>query len=228
MCPRRRDHEPGPTATADLVAQLRARILDGDPAPGAALREEDLAQRYDVSRHTVRAALAELAAERLVQTVPYRGTRVAELDDPALVALQDLRGALEAEAVRVLRKAHADSWPDHVTQPVWAAIDQLSRAEESGDWPAANRAHAAFHLAVVAAAGSPRITEAYTQLNSEILLLLTHVRLDYPAGALTSEHRDYLAAIQREGGVAVRAHLRHSTALIQSARAEAVASRGEG
>lgn len=221
MCPRRRDHEPGPTAAAELVDQIRARILDGDPPPGTPLREEDLAQRYDVSRHTVRAALTVLTAERLVHSSPYRGTRVAELDDTALLALQDLRGALETEAVRILRATHGTNWPDEITAPMRTALDRLGSVEASDGWPTVNRAHSAVHQALVAAAGSPRITQAYTQLDSEILLLLTHIRPDYPAGTLTVEHRNYLTAVQQEGGAAVRAHLAHSTTLIQAARQQA-------
>lgn len=219
MSPRRRDSAPGPTAAAALTDELRAGILDGRQLPGARLREEDIAEEHGVSRHTVRAALAALAAERLVDLVPYRGARVAALDDPALVALQQLRGALEAEAVRILRERYGCRWPDAVTAPIEAALHELAALDAASDWPHTARAHAAFHRALVAVAGSDRITEAYAQLDSEILLLLTHVRPRYSAGALGAEHRDYLAAVQRDGGDAVRAHLAHSTELIQAARA---------
>ncbi len=221
MSPRRRDREPGPTAAAALTDLLRARILAGSPGPGEALREEELAREHDLSRHTVRAALASLAAERLVETVPYRGARVASLDDAELVALQELRGALEAEAVRILRDRHGSGWPAAVTGPLDAALADLTAVDAASDWPAAARAHAAFHRALVAAAGSPRITEAYARLDSEMLLLLTHLRPGYPAASLGDEHRDYLAAVQRDGGEVVRAHLAGSTAQIRSARADA-------
>ena len=71
------------------------------------------------------------------------------------------------------------------------------------------------------AAASPRIAQAHRQLESEILLLLTHVRPDYPAGSLAREHTGYLDEIQREGGDAVRAHLAHSADLIRAARYQA-------
>jgi DNA-binding GntR family transcriptional regulator len=219
LSPRRRDQAPGPTAVAALTDELRTRILDGTPAPGTPLREEELAKEKGVSRHTVRAALAALAAERLVDVVPYRGARVAELDDAALVALQELRGALEAEAVRLLSETHGERWPRTVTAPIATALQELADADQAQDWPRTTRAHAAFHRAIVAAAQSARITQAQAQLDGEVLLMLTHARPHYPKGALARDHRDYLAAIQRDGGEAVRAHLASSTNLIRSARA---------
>lgn len=215
------DPRPGPTATAELAARLRAEIIAGERRPGSPLREEELAATHALSRHTVRSALAALAAEGLLTLAPYRGARVIELDDDALLALQELRGALESEAVRMLRDRHGDRWPAAVTAPLDTALEALAEAEASGDWLATTRAHAAVHQSLVAAAGSIRITEAYARLDAEILVLLTHARPDYPAGTLTAEHREYLDAVQRTGGDAVRAHLAHSTEAIRAARSAA-------
>ncbi|WP_229382334.1 GntR family transcriptional regulator [Microbacterium schleiferi] len=158
-----------------------------------------MATRHHASRHTVRAALQTLAAERLVTIAPYRGARVAHLDDAAVGALQELRGALEAEAVRQITERSGSPWPDAVTHPVRDAICRLALAEASGDWLATTRAHAEVHRVIVEAAASPRISQAHSQLESEILLLLTHIRPDYPAGSLAREHTVYLDEVQRFG-----------------------------
>ncbi|GAA2958483.1 GntR family transcriptional regulator [Microbacterium schleiferi] len=221
MSPRRRDSAPGPTQAAALAEALRASILSGELGLDAPLREEHLAERYGASRHTVRAALQALAAERLVTIAPYRGARVANLDDDAVDALQALRGALETEAVRQVSAECGARWPEEVTRPAREAIDRLALAEASGDWLATTRTHAEVHRVIVDAAASPRITQAYRQLESEILLLLTHIRPDYPPGSLAEEHRAYLDEVQRTGGEAVRAHLAHSAALIRAARPRA-------
>ncbi|KQR21348.1 GntR family transcriptional regulator [Microbacterium sp. Leaf151] len=203
---------PGPRA-ADLVADaVRAGILSGDLAPGTPLREEELSAAHGVSRHTARTALTRLAAERLVTAEPYRGVRVSLLDDDALVALQQLRCALETEALRIVR--------DRGIRPsdVDEALDDLATAEASGDWSATLAAHARVHLALVAAAGSPRIAEEYRRLDSEMHLLLTHVRPAYASGALTAEHRAYVDEALADPEHAVRAHLEHSTRAIIDGR----------
>ncbi|GAB2465061.1 GntR family transcriptional regulator [Jatrophihabitans fulvus] len=219
MSPRRREAPPGPTGTARLTDQLRQEILLGRLPSDHPLREEELATAHDVSRHTVRAALARLADERLVIAEPYRGMRVTGFTDADVLALQQLRGALESEAVRLLRAAHGEAWPSWVTDPVRAAIAGLG--EQAGgvdDWPAVAAAHAEIHTALVAASGSVRISEAYRRLHSEMLLLLVQVRPDYTVAGLVTEHERYLDDVQRRGTPAVREHLDHSTELIVRAR----------
>ncbi|MFS0793031.1 GntR family transcriptional regulator [Microbacterium sp. 1P10AE] len=208
----RRDGTPGPRA-ADVVADaVRSGILSGELAPGTPLREEELSATHGVSRHTARTALATLTAERLVTAEPYRGVRVSLLDDAALVALQQLRCALETEALRIVR--------DRGIRPpdVDAALDALAAAEASGDWPATLESHAWVHRALVDAADSPRIAEEYRRLDSEMHLLLTHVRPAYSPGALAEEHRAYVEAALADPGRAVREHLDHSTRMIIEGR----------
>jgi DNA-binding GntR family transcriptional regulator len=210
----RRDGTPGPRA-ADVVADaVRNGILSGELAPGTPLREEELSATHRVSRHTARTALATLTAERLVTAEPYRGVRVSLLDDAALVALQQLRCALETEALRIVR-GRGIRPPD-----VDAAVDALAAAEASGDWPATLESHARVHRALVDAADSPRIAEEYRRLDSEMHLLLSHVRPAYAPGALATEHRAYVEAALADPEHAVREHLDNSTrAIIDGRRA---------
>ncbi len=203
---------PGPRAADTVADAVRAGILSGDLSPGTPLREEELSAAHGVSRHTARTALARLTAERLVTAEPYRGVRVALLDDAALIALQQLRCALETEALRIVR--------DRGIRPpdVDDALDALAAAEASGDWPATLEAHARVHLALVDAADSPRIAEEYRRLDSEMHLLLTQVRPAYGAGELDAEHRAYVEAALTDPERAVRAHLDHSTRAILDGR----------
>lgn len=206
---------PGPRAADVLADALRAGILSGELAPGTPLREEELSAAHGVSRHTARTALAALTAERLATAEPYRGVRVSLLDDDALIALQQLRCALETEAVRIVRERGIH--PPEVDD----ALDDLDRAEAAGDWPATLDAHARVHLALVDAADSPRIAEEYRRLDGEMHLLLTHVRPAYAPGALTREHRAYVVEALRDPERAVRAHLAHSTRAILDGRRRA-------
>lgn len=203
---------PGPRAVDTVTDALRARILAGEIAPGTPLREEDLSATYEVSRHTSRTALSTLTAERLVVAEPYRGMRVARLDEAALRALQQLRCALETEALQLVRERAVR--PPQVDD----ALDQLQQAERAGDWPATVAAHSAVHLALVSAAESPRIWEAYRGIDAELRLALLHTppaALELP---LWTEHRRYVSAALAEPALAVRAHLELSTAAMLAAR----------
>ena len=82
-----------------LVAdQLRAAILDGHFKPGEWLRQERVAQELGVSQMPVREALKELAAEGLIEHVPYRGVRVVTLSVEDIEDLYEQRAFLESRA----------------------------------------------------------------------------------------------------------------------------------
>jgi DNA-binding GntR family transcriptional regulator len=200
------------TTTVDRVADaVRAEILTGALPADAPLREEAAAARFGVSRHTVRAAFQRLVVERLAVAMPYRGVRVASFDRDTIIALQQLRAALEVEAVRIAGERFGREWPEHVLAPARDALDRLAA---SADWLDAERVHAEFHHALVAASGSPRIIEAHAALGAELLLFLLHVRPHYTLESLVAEHRALLDDVQSRGPDALRDHLEHSTRLL--------------
>ena len=196
------------TSVQRIAESLRDDILGGRIALGTPLREEQLAGRFSASRHTVRTALAQLAGTGLVQSVPFHGVRVTSIDTEQAGDLQDLRRALESEAVAILfRRYGGGRWPRDVLQPIEQAIDRLAHSEAAGDDAGVLRAHASVHLALVAAAGSPRITQTHQQLSDELHLLLLEARPEYRPGELEQQHRALLDAVQREGVAPIRAHL---------------------
>ncbi|MDH2443375.1 GntR family transcriptional regulator [Amnibacterium sp. CER49] len=196
------------TAVLRVAAELRSEILSGRIALGSPLREEPLAARFGVSRHTVRTALANLAGTGLVRTAPFVGARVPPFDEAEAAALQDLRRALESEAADLLHRRYGGApWPQAVLAPIDAALGRLRAAERDGDEAETLQAHSAVHRALVAAAGSPRITRAHEQLSDELSLLLLHARPRYGAGELERQHRALLADVQRLGAPPVREHL---------------------
>lgn len=65
---------------AEVRRQLRDDIVHGRLRPGEVMRDLDLAARYGVSTSPVREAIADLAAERLIETTAHSVKRVAPLD----------------------------------------------------------------------------------------------------------------------------------------------------
>jgi DNA-binding GntR family transcriptional regulator len=223
------------TAVEAVARDLRAAILAGSPAPGERLREQALAARYDVARHTVRAALRALAAEHLVVIPAHRGARVAQLDDDELRALFELRTALEVEAARLLAERRP---PDGSPQPpeveaaaarLFALCEQADRdtrgepdnAARADDVRAAvDEAHLALHHALVAAAGSARITAAHAALAAEQRLVLLQSRPALSPARMAAHHRELLDHLPRLGPEALRHHLAQGRAFTSPSGAE--------
>ena len=80
---------------------LRDAIVDGRIAPGSKLSEQELAARHGVSRAVVREALNRLVACRLAERRANVGARVVRLTADSLVALYQVREALEGMAARL-------------------------------------------------------------------------------------------------------------------------------
>ncbi|WP_314140395.1 GntR family transcriptional regulator [uncultured Plantibacter sp.] len=199
------------TAVDAVADALREDILDGRLGADEPLRETALTVRFGVNRHTVRAALQALAAERLVTFEAYRGARVRSFSDADVLALMEYRTAIEAEAVRLLRtRAEPSSRPP---ASIIAANDNLRRIciDRPGDHRAIEVAHAELHHAIVAAARSTRLDEAHAGLLAELGLFMVQLRSVLPPEELIAQHDRLVDALSGDHGEEeLRAHLAHS------------------
>jgi DNA-binding GntR family transcriptional regulator len=193
-----------------LAAELRGRVLSGDLSPGTWLRERELTEAYGVARHSLRAALRQLAAERLVRVEPNRGVRVAVLDPAELRGLYELRAALETEAARLLVERDG---VHPLPAEVLAAAERLDRAcaTRPYDAGAVDEAHEALHHALVSAAGSTRITEAHAALDAETRVYLLQLRPLMGPAEMAENHRLLIDGLVAEGPEAVRRHIVDAT-----------------
>lgn len=83
-----------------VFQEMRKDILSCHLAPGAELREMDLARRFGTSKSPVRDAMQKLEREGLVEIAPRQGHRVAPVSMGDAADLIDLRQILEAAAIR--------------------------------------------------------------------------------------------------------------------------------
>ena len=89
------------TKADDLARVLEDEIVSGAIAPGTVLRQEQLSERFEVSRTPVREALRRLAALGLVSFEPNRGVRVRSISPHELREAHLVRAELEALATEV-------------------------------------------------------------------------------------------------------------------------------
>ena len=93
----------------DIVYQaLRKEINSGYLMPGTRLIETDLADRHAVSRTIIREVMKQLAAEGLIDLIPYKGATVAKTSITDLEEIyrihQDLEGLAAYLATRRFSK----------------------------------------------------------------------------------------------------------------------------
>lgn len=87
-----------PRSVAEEVSRylMRQLLLGKEYPPGSFIREDDLANKLQVSRSPIREALRELENHGLIQTIPRRGAMVTELTKQDIIEIYDVRLALES------------------------------------------------------------------------------------------------------------------------------------
>lgn len=82
------DHESPTALYIQLVGHFRASILSGKLPPGSRIPSElELAERYRISRGTVRQAMNILVSDELIERIPGKGTFVRKVDSAALLGV---------------------------------------------------------------------------------------------------------------------------------------------
>ncbi|CAH1653360.1 GntR family transcriptional regulator [Hyphomicrobiales bacterium] len=140
------------TLASAIVDQLRQGILDGRYPAGSQLRQDALAQAYDVSRIPVREALLQLEAEGFVRIAPHKGAIVSGLSLDEINDVFALRKLLEP---RLLESSVPALTPDDFAaiEGMEAAFEHAMTAGDIGRWGVLN---ADFHMALYARASQPR------------------------------------------------------------------------
>ncbi|MBV8650408.1 MAG: GntR family transcriptional regulator [Alphaproteobacteria bacterium] len=193
------------TATAFVAETLRSAILKGALDEGAALRQDDLAATFGVSRMPIREALRQLEAEGLVDFQPHKGAIVALLPRDEIWEVYEMRVMAETFALRL-------SLPHLTVVMLDRAAALLEEAEGEPDvtrWGILNRQ---FHLTLLSGAPRKRLTALIDQLHNAVdrYLRFLLANLDYEQRS-QEEHRVILAACRAgdvDGAVeALRQHL---------------------
>jgi DNA-binding GntR family transcriptional regulator len=155
------------STTAERVADvLREEVAEGRLRSGARLPEQALCTALGVSRNTVREALSQLVAERVLVREPNRGVFVAEPDREAVRDVYRARRLLEPAAVR-----YGEALTPAAVAAVRAAVTEGRSAAEQGRWDDVGSANQHFHRALVAIAGSPRLDQQMSLLLAEMRLV---------------------------------------------------------
>lgn len=148
----------------DAAAEIRARISNGELAPGERVPEARLAESLGVSRNTLREAFRSLSEEGLITQIPNRGACVAIPNINTIIDIYRVRRLIECQAV-------AEAMPRHpAIARMRLAVEAALGARDRDDWPRIATANIEFHRAIFELADSARLNRMYAQLTSELRL----------------------------------------------------------
>ena len=149
-----------PTALNELLlTRLREDIVSGVFALGEKLSEEQISRHYGVTRAPVRPTLIKLQAEGLLHIMPQRGAFVFDPTPQEVRALCELRTALELEAARLALQRNREA----LVERLGALVAKMEPYAKSVTNPRYQQLDSEFHIAILEAASSDLLLEAYRQ-----------------------------------------------------------------
>lgn len=187
-----------PGLAEQVYQAILDEICDGAIAPGAHLVQEQLAERFGVSRQPIQQAMALLKADGMVEEVGKRGLTVVPLDLARMRHHFEIRGVLDGLAARNTAR--------RVKQSPTLRRDIAQRAEKvmADGWKAAEgtsmrelvRADAAFHGLLYEASGNPALAGTAEPLWRHLRRAMSDVmREGQSPGDIWHQHEGILQAV---------------------------------
>ncbi len=182
---------PKSTFRQHIAERLRAAILEGELAPGAAVVETALAAQFDVSRGPLREAMRQLIDEGLLVTVPYTGTRVTQLSVEDVREIYSMRITLE-------RFAFEQAWDKRDSgfrREMARRQDALTALIDAGDDSGSILAELDLHGLVYEASGHRLLQRTWSSLRGRLQLYwAAHHRAHGTRGPRRDSHDSYIQA----------------------------------
>jgi GntR family transcriptional regulator, carbon starvation induced regulator len=221
------------TLSGMIYSTLRQDILLGELAPAGKLRIDQLCRRYGATSTPVREALNQLAMEGFVQRRDQRGFFVAEASMAELEQLTNTRCLVEPIALREALLHRTVAWEERLVLACHrlSRVDRSISAETYSENPAWEKAHRAFHMALIATCPSRWLVD-FCGLLSDHAVRYRNLAMSmiYPQRDVAGEHRALMeAAIHGQADDAVTRlveHYRRTAKIIETSTWSGAASEG--
>ncbi len=141
---------------------LLQRIVSGELEPGERLVETRIAQELGTSQAPVREALRDLELLRLVESEPFRGSRVRVFDEEEMIEVYPVRAALEELAGRLAAEKLGGD-----VSALEVEFEAMKNAVKRDDTKALVQHDIAFHRLIVEAAGNSVLEQCWKSLGVE-------------------------------------------------------------
>jgi DNA-binding GntR family transcriptional regulator len=181
-----------PKRLRNLPDQIADAIVEaiglGHLQPGHRIVEGDIAQRLGVSRVPVREAVRVLETQGILDGIPNRGARVADLSEARIEQVCEARIALESIAARHLQN-RLIAGDRVIIRALNEGISGLARAVRSEDPIAVNRADIAFHRGLCALSGNRIVASLWEAIGRFIAIVFAREILTLPSlSEIVREH----------------------------------------
>ena len=179
----------------DVACQaLRQAIIEQALPPGTKLPEDELGQRFGMSRTLVREALAQLQSEGLVDAPPRRTATTAKPTLDQAREIFEIRRMLEREVVRLV----IGRWQPQFGADLEGHVRAEEKARQADEARVSIRLAGEFHTRLGEMAGNSLLRRYLSEVVSRCSLILALYGRPHSADCAVNEHRKIVVAL-REG-----------------------------
>lgn len=213
-----------PNSLSDLAYdQIRKSILSGEVRVGERLSVVSIAEKLNMSRSPVRAAVERIVTEGLMSMTP-NGLELSPLDHQDLIDTLQVRSRLEGLAARLASTAIGAD----VVRQLWELHEEFSAAVAAGDMLKARRADLSFHQKIQSYSGNTLLVEELRRVQARGILAAYTTAWVPTHHKAVSEHAAIIEALSDgDPDRAERAAIAHLENLIGRVRVAAAQSATE-
>lgn len=195
---------------------IREAIFKGELRPGDRIIETYWAKEMGVSQGPVREAIRDLEAMGLVETVPFKGSRVRSLTEKDIQDNYSVRICLESKSVRDVIGILTDEEMNVLAQQLQDILTQMDDCAKRGDLRAFTDCDTAFHRALIDATGNEVLLRLWEQCNMRNWFVVSALTDADSLKQLQSGHQRIFSAIcSRDEEAATTTLEHHLTSLME-------------
>ena len=194
---------------------IRDAIFSGDLKPGDRIIETFWAKELGVSQGPVREAIRDLEAMGLVETVPFKGSRVRSMSEKDVQDNYSVRICLESKSIRDAISILSDSQLAELTDQLSRILAQMDDCASEGNLQLFTENDAEFHRAIILATGNHVLLRLWEQCNMRNWFVFSALTDAASLKQLQSGHqRLYSAICARDVEEATSTLEKHLTSLM--------------
>lgn len=144
---------------------IREAIFSGELQPGDRIIETFWAKEMGVSQGPVREAIRDLEAQGLVETVPFKGSRVRTLTEKDVRDNYSVRICLESKSIRDAIAQLSDAGLSELVRQLQGILNEMEICAGQGDLRHFTECDTAFHRAIIDATGNQVLLRLWEQCN---------------------------------------------------------------
>jgi len=173
---------------------LREAIIVGELKPGERLMEVQLAEKMGVSRTPVREAIRKLELEGLVEMLPRKGARVANLSEKDIMDVLEVRSTLDGLASSLSAMRITD---DEIKE-LKHILAQFITCIEKNNLQGSIKKDVEFHDVIYCSSRNDKLIQISNNLREQVQRYRVIYMKDYSSSKeLVKEHTEICDAIAR-------------------------------